>query len=965
MSVLSSRWGLKPLLPLFVLSLTTLLVACYRPSDTASAAAVQIPESQPVQSPNDDFNYRYLVLENDLQVLLISDPDTPKAAAALDVMVGSGDNPPGRGGLAHFLEHMLFLGTDKYPDAAEYERYITEHGGSRNAYTSFEHTNYFFDVGAKYLPEALDRFSQFFIAPRFDAQYVDREKNAVEAEYQMGLKSDSRRGLDVLQEVMNPDHPYSQFSVGSLDSLADRPGSAVRDELISFYEKHYSANAMRQVVMGAQSLNELQDLVVPMFSAIPNKAYEPQPIDQPLFTPNSLPMLVEVQPQATLRQLQVSFPIPDYRAQYEVKPVSYLGNMVGHEGAGSLLSQLKSEGLAESVAAGAGLGWRGGSLFSVSINLTEKGAADYQRVLQLLFAYTDMLRDKGPQQWLYAEQSQLADLNFRFKEQGSPINYVSALASGMHNYASADILNGAYTMNRFEQGTVQELFDYLTPDNAVVIFNDKNVSTDRVSQRYQVPYSRELIAEQQLDSWRSNNNAQTLHLPQANEFIADDVSLVTVDADNSPTPEVVLELARQKIWFMQDEKFRIPRGATYINFRSPEVGLSAQQTAAAVLYTALLRDQVNEFAYPALLAGLSFNIYKHAQGISLRISGYDDKQSVLLQQLLAVMGKPQFDPRRFENIRSDMIRSLRNSVAKRPSSQVIEDLTESLLYGEWGEQALISALQKIDVQALDKYVAGFWQSASAEVMIYGNYDKQAATQISAMIATIIPASEPPALPDLKVLKLAAGERAQYVVDVPHDDAVVAWYLQGAGNTWEDRAATALTGQIIKSGFFQQLRTEQQLGYVVSAFAWPQRDVPGLVMLVQSPVADAAAVADAMQVFMQGVIPDLDQAQFARHQEALVNEILRPHKNMWEQAEFFWQSIAKKQYDFEGRQALADAVKKQTLDSWKNYYSEVFLAQRHSLQVVAPGKSGLLPEGDMRRYESAESIKAGHQAYIID
>ena len=83
-------------------------------------------------------------------------------------MVGSGDNPPGRGGLAHFLEHMLFLGTDKYPDPAEYEEYITEHGGSRNAYTSLEITNYFFDVNAAHLPEALDRFAQFFIAPRFD-----------------------------------------------------------------------------------------------------------------------------------------------------------------------------------------------------------------------------------------------------------------------------------------------------------------------------------------------------------------------------------------------------------------------------------------------------------------------------------------------------------------------------------------------------------------------------------------------------------------------------------------------------------------------------------------------------------------------------------------------------------------------------------------------------------------------------
>ena len=112
---------------------------------------------QPVKSPNDDYQYRLLTLPNEMEVLLISDPATIKGAASLDINVGSGDNPEGRGGLAHFLEHMLFLGTDKYPDAAEYEEFITEHGGSRNAYTSFEHTNYFFDINQAYLPEAREQ----------------------------------------------------------------------------------------------------------------------------------------------------------------------------------------------------------------------------------------------------------------------------------------------------------------------------------------------------------------------------------------------------------------------------------------------------------------------------------------------------------------------------------------------------------------------------------------------------------------------------------------------------------------------------------------------------------------------------------------------------------------------------------------------------------------------------------------
>jgi len=931
------------------------------------SACAHFPDAglAPVQSPNDEREYRLLTLENQMQVLLISDPDTLKAAASLDVNVGSGDNPEGRGGLAHFLEHMLFLGTDKYPDAAEYAEFVTEHGGNRNAYTSFEHTNYFFDINATYLPEALDRFAQFFIAPRFDAQYVDREKNAVEAEYQMGLKSDGRRALDVLQEVMNPEHPFSQFSVGSLESLADRPGSAIRDELLSFYDKYYSANMMRLVVLGSESLDELEDLVQPLFSPVPNKSFQHAPIAAPMFVDGVLPMEVEVKPQATLRQLKVSFPIADYRSEYKAKPLSYLGNLVGHEGEGSLLSQLKAEGLAEGLGAGLGLAWRGGALFSISVSLTEEGVVNQQRVLQLLFSYLEMLREQGPKEWLYDEQAQLAQLAFRFQEKGSPMGYVSALSGGMHTYDPIDVLQGGYLMSDYQAPMLEELLGNMVPVNALVELQDASARTDRESVHYGVPYSVRQPSAQQLAAWQSGSVTDAFHLPTPNQFIAEDVSLVNIEKDNPSAPVLVLDEERKQIWYAQDEQFRLPRGATYINFRSPLVGQSAQQNASAVLYTALLKDQVNEYTYPALLAGLNFSLYKHAQGISLRISGYNDKQAVLLQELLQVMASPNFDSQRFDNIRKDMIRALENSVAKRPSSQVLDDLRESLLYGEWGEEPVIAALRGMQVEDLNAYVVNFWGSANAEAMIYGNYSPDSVQALARKLDLVLPDGVAPDLQPLKVLKIAEGESLLYPVQVEHDDAVLAWYLQGAGNSWKDRAATALTVQIMKSGFFQQLRTEQQLGYIVSTFAWPQLDVPGLVMLIQSPVADAAALSDAMSAFLGDVPLAVDEEQFQRHRDALIYEVLRPHKNLWEQAEFYWQSIAKKQYEFNGRQTMANAIKSLSREQWQAYFEEVFLNQQRSLQVAAPGARGQFPRGAGRSIESAVQLKSGHAVYDIE
>ena len=90
--------------------------------------------------------------------------------------------------MAHFTEHMLFLGTEKYPDENSYSSFLQKHGGHSNAYTAGESTNYYFDVVHNHLEEALDRFSQFFVAPLFTESATDRERNAIESEHSKNLQ---------------------------------------------------------------------------------------------------------------------------------------------------------------------------------------------------------------------------------------------------------------------------------------------------------------------------------------------------------------------------------------------------------------------------------------------------------------------------------------------------------------------------------------------------------------------------------------------------------------------------------------------------------------------------------------------------------------------------------------------------------------------------------------------------------
>ena len=136
-----------------------------------------------IKSSSDKRHYKVLTLDNGIQCMLISDTTADKSAASLDVRVGSCLDPRPLYGTAHFLEHMLFMGTEKYPSENEYSEYITNNGGMNNAYTSMTDTNYMFDSSNEGFQGALDRFAQFFIAPLLKEDSTDREMEAVDSEY--------------------------------------------------------------------------------------------------------------------------------------------------------------------------------------------------------------------------------------------------------------------------------------------------------------------------------------------------------------------------------------------------------------------------------------------------------------------------------------------------------------------------------------------------------------------------------------------------------------------------------------------------------------------------------------------------------------------------------------------------------------------------------------------------------------
>lgn len=941
----------------------TLLVTLLAASGCQTVEEIRktLNDDQPTlqKSEIDQRDYRALTLDNGLGVLLISDPGTDKAAAALDVAVGSGSDPLGREGLAHFLEHMLFLGTARYPEAGAYQSFINEHGGSHNAFTSFDHTNYFFDVDAEALEPALDRFAQQFTAPLFTPEYVDREKNAVHSEYTAKLKDDSRRFFAVLKEGMNPEHPLSRFAVGNLETLADRDGHSVRDDLLAFHDQHYSADLMRLVVYGRESLDQLEALVRSRFADIPRHAAEATaPPGVNTFLPERLPLLITAEPVKEKRSLTLLFPVPAVEVHYRTKPLHYLSNLIGHEGEGSLLSLLKGRQLAEGLSAGLFSSDHHEALFSISIQLTESGARDYQEVIDATFAYIELLRRQGAEHWRYQEQQTMMEIAFRFQDKSAPIHYVSGLANRLHDFPPEEVLSAPYRMTDFDAELIGRYVQALQRGNVVAVLMAPGVPTDRRDRWYETPH-----ALQPLPASNGTTNPERfpeLALPHPNPFIPGDLTLLAGESMAHPQP--IVAQPGLEGWYGRDLSFGQPKASFYLSLRTPVPNRSAREGVLTELFIAMAREQLNEFTYPAYLAGLDFKLYKHQRGLTLRIDGFNEKQPELLARILDTLTAFEVDPVLFARLREELQRDLRNNLKNKPFERLAGLLKGYILDPWWDESAQLDALAPLTAEDLRAFAPRLLEQVNAATLALGNLSEEQARKANDVVARrLLQDRQIVTVPRSRVVRLDAG-LAFASEPTEHPDSAYLLYIQGAGKSYRDRAVMGLISQIIAPAYYNDIRTERQMGYVVFATPFTLLEVPGLAFIVQSPTHSPAQMHEATEAFLKTFserLASLDPAEFARHQQALIGRLTEEDKTLEQRADRFWTEIDIGNPAFDSMQRIADEVAALSVPELQVAFQDLFVSAPHALLLTA------FPEAqpELGQWQPAGAVRETRQALL--
>ncbi|CAF0762387.1 unnamed protein product [Adineta steineri] len=837
------------------------------------------------KSDSDSWNYRGLELSNEMLVVLISHPNIDKAAAALGVSIGKLADPRDVPGVAHFLEHMLFMGSSKYPGENEYSKLIERNGGRSNAFTTDDHTNYYFDINPSLLPEALDALAQFFILPLFSVSSIDREIEAVNSEYEGKLSDDVRRVCQLAKSTSDPQHPYSRFGSGNSESLRTTPkqrGIDIRQVLLDFYKAEYSSNRMSLAILGNQSLDELQSFVMKSFNDIPNKKLERVKYPADPYGESTRKTICYVVPVEERRHLRIHWVISDHKDVYYCNPESYLSHLIGHEGDGSLLAYLKKLGLATELASGEKYVAPGFNFFTVKLALTIEGLSRWEEIIYIVYQYIAMLRKEGPKKWIFNECRNLKAMHFQFREKEPANDFVSSLARQMRDYPLTECLSGPYETCKFRPDLIiEELHEYLIPSKMRVFLASKeftSIATEK-EKWFGTHYKQEHIPEklikrcEKLIKPRSTSRdhfipfsciriqrkkkARTtrvkrserrklnpdLHLPKPNEFIPTDFQLFS-NKEHSARPQLPIKIKENefcRLFYGEDTFYRLPKAYLYFELRNPLGSVDPLHCNMNRLYVELVEDSLTEIVYPAQLGGLYYKLYNFDYSIELNVYGFNHKIKQLLETIIDRMVNIKVNPQRFEIIKEKLKRSLQNFRRTDPDEMADYGVTYLIAEHQWNKDELLSCIDGITVHDLDSFITRMLTRFFTNSLMYGNLTKDHALEYMSLIEQKFQEKRfyQPLFPSMwfnqRELILAEGCNYAYtMLNDGHKLHAIEIYLQCFEETLENNALLDLFCHFFHEPCFDQLRTKEQLGYVVSSGACRSLGgVQGFAVIVQS------------------------------------------------------------------------------------------------------------------------------------
>ena len=569
------------------------------------------------------------------------------------------------------------------------------------------------------------------------------------------------------------------------------------------------------------------------FGRVLNKESKKPEITVPVVTDAQKGIIIHYVPALPRKVLRVEFRIDNNSAKFRSKTDELITYLIGNSSQGTLSDWLQKQGLVEGISANSDPIVNGNSgVLAISASLTDKGLANRDQVVAAIFSYLNLLREKGIDKQYFDELANVLDIDFRYPSITRDMDYVEWLADTMIRVPVEHTLDAVNIADRYDAKAVKERLAMMTPQNARIWYISPKEPHNKTAYFVDAPYQVDKISAQTFADWQKKAADIALSLPELNPYIPDDFSLIKSEKKYDH-PELIVDESNLRVVYAPSRYFSSePKADVSLILRNPKAMDSARNQVMFALNDYLAGLALDQLSNQASVGGISFSTNAN-NGLMVNANGYTQRLPQLFQALLEGYFSYTATEDQLEQAKSWYNQMMDSAEKGKAFEQAImpAQMLSQVPYFSRDERRKI--LPSITLKEVLAYRDALKSGARPEFMVIGNMTEAQATTLARDVQKQLGAdgSEWCRNKDVGVDKKQSVifEKAGNSTD----SALAAVFVPTGYDEYTSSAYSSLLGQIVQPWFYNQLRTEEQLGYAVFAFPMSVGRQWGMGFLLQS------------------------------------------------------------------------------------------------------------------------------------
>lgn len=899
------------------------------------------------KSPNDPREYfTYQIPKNKLNVFIVHDKSATISCVGMHVKVGYIYDPiPG---CAHFCEHMLFNGTEKYPDENDFMDYVKKNGGYANAFTSHNHTFYHYNVSSTFLLRSLDKFGQFFIAPLMKKDSVDREKDAVDSEHRNNIHNDMWRLRDVLRHGCMKNHPFNKFGTGSRKSL-NVPNI---DKIVkNFYETYYSSDNMILFVI-TNNMDKLNDTINDIFKDVPIRAEPEQLKYNKIF---DSPKTIKVVPINDMHTMTLNWEISSFYTLPVRSPNNFLSCILGHEAINSIHHILTKLKYILSLVAGPMRTLGETSIYSIEMELSPLGFENKGKIIKVIFDYIKMLKESIGNKHLedlYNEFKEQCKHKFEYLDKESPENTCMEFDSIVSNMRIPieHLPRIAYVYDEYAniKDNLFKVLGQMNTENVVVVIGAKEFTTENLQEDEN--YGTKFTTTSKIDIDK-NFSAGELRLIPINKYVSLEKY---IEVENYEIPKKIQLNNNVNLFYHPSNKYKTPNVCVNIEISMPNALKNNKFFTEVVLCVRAILLEINNEKYLCQSAHYSFDLLCENENICIAIAGNRGKINQVVQFIInSILNYRQISRNSFERARFEMKMAVTNAINNPPYSRLTSYFSKKMCEKYYDNFDRLQVIDIISYEDMIKSLSIAIESSSVNVLVSGNVSLNLAIEIGNML---IPFSTNKNIDNEFVMNLykipIKNEILIYPVENDHEKNSAMKYLlyidsiaYGTTHNWNKTICLLkLLNSKLSSAYFDSLRTKEKFGYIVDGNIESYGNLLFssiyYVFTVQSPGKKPQEIINRTNEFIlnfKNVLVEMTDNEFSEIVNGCISSVSEDYNNMSEESSHNMTQISNGFFSFNIKKVFAETLKKLKKEELVAFYDKKFI-NRNSIVVCFEGNT---------------------------